>query len=51
MQKVAATKAWREYADKNCMLVKFMGGDDYKKFLDEEDANYTAIFKMLGVLK
>jgi putative tricarboxylic transport membrane protein len=51
MQKVAADKAWKKYADDNCMLVKFLGGDDYKKFLEEEEVNYTAIFKMLGVLK
>ena len=51
MKKVSDSKRWREYVDKNNMFFRFMPGDEYEKFLREQDAFYTTIYKMLGVLK
>src|SRR3989304_8631077 len=42
MRKVTYSKGWAEYAAKNMMTVKFLGGADYAKFLAEERANLTA---------
>lgn len=51
MRKVVATKAWKDYVHENSMLPKFMAGDEYQKFLLDEDRDYTAIYKMLGAIK
>ncbi len=50
MRKVAQSKEWAEYASKNMMVVKFLGGEDYAKFLAEERASLTALLKSMGKL-
>lgn len=50
MRKVTHSKGWAEYADKNMMTVKFLGGADYAKFLADERANLTAVLKSMGKL-
>ena len=50
MRKITQSKQWKEYADKNMMTVKFMGGADYAKFLKEERESLTAILKSIGKL-
>jgi putative tricarboxylic transport membrane protein len=47
MRKITQSKEWAEYANKNMMSVKFLGGADYAKFLAEERANLTALMKSL----
>ena len=51
MKKVTESKGWKEYADKNMMTVKFLGGSDYSKFLKDEEKMYTEIYTGMGVLK
>lgn len=36
MRKITQSKQWAEYADKNMMQVRFLGGADYAKYLAEE---------------
>jgi putative tricarboxylic transport membrane protein len=48
MRKITQTKAWQEYANKNAMLVKFIGGADYAKYLAEERVKLAAILKSMG---
>ncbi len=50
MRKVTHSKGWAEYADKNMMTVKFLGGADYAKFLAEERAKLTAVLQSMGKL-
>ena len=50
MRKVTYSKGWAEYAGKNMMTVKFLGGADYAKFLADERANLTAVLKSMGKL-
>ena len=50
MRKVTQSKGWAEYAGKNMMTVKFLGGADYAKFLADERANLTAVLKSMGKL-
>ncbi len=50
MRKITQSKGWAEYASKNMMTVKFLGGADYAKFLAEERANLTAVLKSMGKL-
>jgi len=50
MRKVTQSKGWAEYAAKNMMTVKFLGGADYAKFLADERANLTAVLKSMGKL-
>ena len=50
MRKVAQSKGWAEYASKNMMTVKFLGGPDYGKYLADERANLTAVLKSIGKL-
>lgn len=50
MRKITESKQWKEYADKNMMTVKFLGGADYAKYLAEERENLTKILKSIGKL-
>lgn len=50
MRKVTQSKGWAEYADKNLMTVKFLGGADYGKYLAEEREKLTAVLKSMGKL-
>jgi putative tricarboxylic transport membrane protein len=50
MRKITESKGWAEYADKNMMRVKFLGGEDYAKYLAEERATLTETLKALGKL-
>lgn len=50
MRKVTHSKGWAEYAGKNMMTVKFLGGADYAKYLADERANLTAVLKSMGKL-
>ncbi len=51
MRKITQSKGWAEYAKKNMMTVKFLGGADYGKYLADERANLTAVLKSIGALK
>ena len=50
MRKITQSKQWAEYAGKNMMAVKFLGGADYAKFLAEERATLTEVMKSIGKL-
>ena len=50
MRKITESKGWAEYADKNMMTVKFLGGADYAKYLAEERAQLEKNLKALGKL-
>lgn len=50
MRKITFSKGWAEYADKNMMTVKFLGGADYAKYLAEERAKLTVTLKSIGKL-
>jgi putative tricarboxylic transport membrane protein len=50
MKKITESKQWHEYADKNMMTVKFLGGADYAKYLEKERADLTALLKSIGKL-
>ena len=50
MRKITLSKGWAEYADKNMMTIKFLGGADYAKYLAEERARLTASLKTIGNL-
>lgn len=48
MRKITESKQWAEYAHKNMMTVKFLGGAEYGKFLAEERANLAALLKSMA---
>ena len=50
MKKVTESPQWKEYADKNMMTVRFLGGADYVKYLAQERADLTALLKSIGKL-
>jgi putative tricarboxylic transport membrane protein len=50
MRKITQSKGWAEYAGKNMMTVKFLGGADYAKYLAEERAQLTEVLKSMGKL-
>lgn len=50
MRKITESKGWAEYAEKNMMTVKFLGGADYAKYLAEERAQLEKNLKALGKL-
>jgi putative tricarboxylic transport membrane protein len=50
MRKITESKGWKEYAQKNMMTVKFLGGADYAKYLAEERAQLAKNLKALGKL-
>jgi tripartite-type tricarboxylate transporter receptor subunit TctC len=50
MRKITQSKQWAEYAQKNMMTVKFMGGAEYTKYLAEERVKLTETLKALGKL-
>ena len=50
MRKITQSKGWAEYAGKNMMTVKFLGGADYGKYLAEERAQLTQVLKSMGKL-
>lgn len=50
MKKITESKGWKEYADKNMMTVKFLGGADYAKYLAKEREDLTALLKSIGKL-
>ncbi len=50
MKKITESRQWKEYADKNMMTVKFLGGADYAKYLAEERENLTTLLKSIGKL-
>ena len=47
MRKITQSKQWAEYANKNMMTVKFLGGADYAKYLAEERASLSALLKSM----
>ena len=50
MRKITQSKGWAEYAGKNMMTVKFLGGADYAKYLAEERAKLTEVLRSMGKL-
>ncbi|MGH8663515.1 MAG: tripartite tricarboxylate transporter substrate binding protein [Burkholderiales bacterium] len=50
MRKITESKGWAEYAQKNMMTVKFLGGADYAKYLADERAQLAKNLKALGKL-
>ncbi|MGZ8209485.1 MAG: Bug family tripartite tricarboxylate transporter substrate binding protein [Burkholderiales bacterium] len=50
MRKITQSKHWAEYANKNMMVVKFLGGADYAKYLAEEREMLTKVLKSIGKL-
>jgi putative tricarboxylic transport membrane protein len=50
MKKITESKGWKEYADKNLMTVRFLGGADYAKYLAQEREDLTKLLKSIGKL-
>ena len=50
MRKVTQSKEWAEYAEKNMMTIKFLGGADYAKYLADEREQLTKNLKAMGKL-
>jgi putative tricarboxylic transport membrane protein len=50
MKKITESKEWKEYADKNLMTVKFLGGADYAKYLAKEREDLKVLLKSIGKL-
>ncbi len=50
MRKITQSKGWAEYASKNMMTVKFLGGADYGKYLAQEREELTKVLKSIGKL-
>jgi len=50
MKKITESKQWKEYADKNMMTIKFLGGADYANYLKKEREDLTALLKSIGKL-
>lgn len=50
MKKITESKGWKEYADKNLMTVKYLGGQDYAKYLAKEREDLAALLKSIGKL-
>jgi putative tricarboxylic transport membrane protein len=48
MRKITQSKQWADYAAKNMMQVRFLGGADYAKYLADERAHLTESLKALG---
>jgi len=48
MRKITQSKHWAEYAAKNMMQVRFLGGADYAKYLADERVKLTESVKLLG---
>lgn len=48
MRKITASKHWKEYADKNMMQVKFLGGAEFGKFLEEEREQLEKVLKAVN---
>lgn len=50
MKKITESKQWKEYADKNLMTIKFLGGEDYAQYLAKEREDLTKLLKSIGKL-
>lgn len=50
MRRITQSKQWAEYAQKNMMTVKFLGGAEYGKYLAEERERLSETLKALGKL-
>ena len=51
MKKVTQSKIWKDYADQNSMTIKYLGPDEYRKWLADETEKLIKIFKSMGVIK
>jgi putative tricarboxylic transport membrane protein len=51
VKKATETKSWKDTLEKFGWTPWFLGGDDYKKFLDEDIARVGGILKNLGLVK
>jgi putative tricarboxylic transport membrane protein len=47
MRKITQTKAWAEYANSNAMSVKFLPGEEYAKYLEQERESLKKIVPLL----
>jgi putative tricarboxylic transport membrane protein len=45
------TPAWKEAAGRLGWATEFLGGDDYRKFLEEDTQRVSAILESLGLKK
>ena len=50
MQKVASSKAFTDYIKQNSATLHVVGGQDYYKFLETQEALYKDMLKRLGVI-
>lgn len=48
MRKITQSKLWAEYAAKNMMQVRFLGGADYAKYLADERVKLAESVKQVG---
>ena len=51
VRKATETKSWKSTLEKFGWTPWFMGGDEYKKFLDEDITRVGGILKSLGLVK
>jgi putative tricarboxylic transport membrane protein len=50
MDKVSKTPEWKDYIDKTSQTSRFIGGADFKAFVDKDHARMRAVFEEQGWL-
>ncbi|MFZ5648581.1 MAG: Bug family tripartite tricarboxylate transporter substrate binding protein [Bacillota bacterium] len=50
-KKVAATEAWKKYLNDNMISDVYLAGQEYGKYMEEQDKMYSSVLKEMGVLK
>jgi tripartite-type tricarboxylate transporter receptor subunit TctC len=50
LKKVAEQPEWKEYAERTGQTSRFLGGDDFKKFIGEDYARFQGVFAEQGWL-
>ncbi len=50
MKKVSETPEWKDYIDKSSQTSRYIGGEDFKVFVDKDHARMRAVFEEQGWL-
>ena len=48
-RKATDSAGWKKYTDDNQMVISFLGGDDYGRYLEEQTQMYTGILRDMGI--
>jgi putative tricarboxylic transport membrane protein len=50
-KKATESAGWKKFTDDNLMVIQFLGGDDYGKYLEEQTEMYTKIMQEMGIAR